>query len=79
MKQLKVFFKKQKTNLIAVSLISVLSLLLLIAGLGFYTRYREQKDPTVCDHLLAEYTLPMMNGNDLCEVIRRTNPETDFH
>ena len=43
MKQLKVFFKKQETNLI------------------------------------AEYTLPMMNGIDLCEVIQRINPETDFY
>ncbi len=37
---------------------------------------RVQKDPAAYDLLIAEYTLPTMNGIELCEVIRRINPET---
>lgn len=36
---------------------------------------RIQKDPAAYDLIIAEYTLPTMNGIDLCEVIRRINPE----
>lgn len=34
-----------------------------------------QKDPSAYDLLIAEYTLPTMNGIELCEVVRRINPE----
>ena len=36
---------------------------------------RVQKDPSAYDLLIAEYTLPTMNGIELCEVVRRINPE----
>ena len=36
---------------------------------------RIQKNPAAYDLVIAEYTLPTMNGIDLCEVIRRINPE----
>ncbi len=36
---------------------------------------RIQKNPAAYDMVIAEYTLPTMNGIDLCEVIRRINPE----
>ncbi len=35
-----------------------------------------RKDPSAYDLVIAEYTLPTMNGIDLCEVVRRINPET---
>ena len=35
-----------------------------------------RKNPAAYDLVIAEYTLPTMNGIDLCEVIRRINPET---
>ncbi len=34
-----------------------------------------RKNPRAYDLVIAEYTLPTMNGIDLCEVIRRINPE----
>lgn len=36
---------------------------------------RIQKNPAAYDLVIAEYTLPTMNGIDLCEVIRRIHPE----
>lgn len=36
---------------------------------------RVQKDPSAYDLLIAKYTLPTMNGIELCEVVRRINPE----
>lgn len=36
---------------------------------------RIQKTPTAYELVIAEYTLPTMNGIELCEVIRRLNPE----
>ncbi len=36
---------------------------------------RVQKDSSAYDLLIAEYTLPTMNGIELCEVVRRINPE----
>ncbi len=36
---------------------------------------RVQKNPSAYDLLIAEYTLPTMNGIELCEVVRRINPE----
>ena len=36
---------------------------------------RIQKNPAVYDLIIAEYSLPTMNGIELCEVIRRINPE----
>ncbi len=35
-----------------------------------------RKNPSAYDLVIAEYTLPTMNGIDLCEVVRRINPET---
>lgn len=36
---------------------------------------RIQKTPAAYELVIAEYTLPTMNGIELCEVIRRLNPE----
>lgn len=36
---------------------------------------RIQKNPDAYELVIAEYTLPTMNGIELCEVIRRINPE----
>ncbi len=36
---------------------------------------RIQKNPASYDMVIAEYTLPTMNGIELCEIIRRINPE----
>lgn len=36
---------------------------------------RIQKDTAAYELVIAEYTLPTMNGIELCEVIRRLNPE----
>ena len=36
---------------------------------------RIQKNPAAYELVIAEYTLPTMNGIELCEVIRRINPE----
>lgn len=36
---------------------------------------RIQKTPASYELVIAEYTLPTMNGIELCEVIRRLNPE----
>ena len=36
---------------------------------------RIQKNPDAYELVIAEYTLPTMNGIELCELIRRINPE----
>ena len=36
---------------------------------------RIQKDPAAYELVIAEYTLPTMNGIELCEIIRRLNSE----
>ena len=37
---------------------------------------RIQKNPSAYNLIIAEYSLPVMNGIELCEAIRRINPET---
>ena len=36
---------------------------------------RIQKNPAAYNLIIAEYSLPVMNGIELCEAIRRINPE----